>query len=93
MGTKENPGKFDCYHLADDDEPMFVLLARDYTAPDLVDRWAEQRMQAILLGFKPRDHLLKVDEAQACARAMREWLKKHPEHFFRQPSPPSTDKT
>lgn len=29
MGTKNNPGAFDCYANAEPDEPMFVLLARD----------------------------------------------------------------
>ncbi|HAW11807.1 MAG TPA: aspartate decarboxylase, partial [Chloroflexi bacterium] len=29
MGTKNNPGKFDCYDDAHPDEPMFVLLGRD----------------------------------------------------------------
>jgi hypothetical protein len=29
MGTKSNPGPFDCYAKAEPDEPMFVLLARD----------------------------------------------------------------
>jgi hypothetical protein len=43
MGTKNEPGTFDCYDVAEDDEPMFVLLARDKSAPDLVRQWAEQR--------------------------------------------------
>ena len=33
MGTKNNPGQFDCYRNAEPDEPMFVLLARDERAP------------------------------------------------------------
>lgn len=44
MGTKDNPGKFDCYHAAKPDEPMFVLLARDPLAPFLVSIWASVRM-------------------------------------------------
>lgn len=40
MGTKLNPGNFDCYAAAKDDEPMFVLLARDESAPFLVEAWA-----------------------------------------------------
>lgn len=43
MGTKNNPGRFDCYHAADPDEPMFVLLARDRLAPYLVSIWAKVR--------------------------------------------------
>ncbi len=41
MGTKNNPGDFDCCLNAEDDEPMFVLLARDASAPDLVREWLE----------------------------------------------------
>lgn len=67
MGTKNNPGKFDCYHEAGPDEPMFVLLARDPLAPLLVEAWADKREHE--RGPSP-----KVDEARACAKAMREYL-------------------
>lgn len=73
MGTKNNPGSYDCYENALPDEPMFVLLARDPNAPDLVDEWAVGRMRDITLGFRPKSDLPMVDEAQACARNMREW--------------------
>lgn len=43
MGTKNNPGKFDCYANAHPDEPMFVLLGRDKHAPTLVWLWAALR--------------------------------------------------
>jgi len=43
MGTRENPGTFDCYANAEDDEPMFILLARDVTAPAVVRAWADTR--------------------------------------------------
>ena len=43
MGTKNNPGKFDCYENAEPDEPMFVLLARDRLAPGLTAIWAPIR--------------------------------------------------
>lgn len=66
MGTKNNPGKFDCYHEAEDDEPMFVLLGRDPIAPLLVEAWADKREYE--RGPGP-----KVDEARACAKAMREF--------------------
>lgn len=29
MGTKNQPGSFDCYANAKGDEPLFVLLGRD----------------------------------------------------------------
>ncbi len=43
MSTKNNPGPFDCYAKAAPDEPMFVLLARDPLAPDLVREWTKLR--------------------------------------------------
>lgn len=66
MGTKNNPGKFDCYENAEPDEPMFVLLARDRHAPALIRIWAERRDAE---GEDPA----KVNEALACARDMEEW--------------------
>lgn len=42
MGTKNNPGTFDCYANAKPDEPMFVLLARDKKAPEIVRAWADR---------------------------------------------------
>lgn len=66
MGTKNKPGKFDCYEAAEPDEPMFILLARDPIAPILVDLWARLRQHE--RGDSP-----KVAEAQFCADAMREW--------------------
>lgn len=69
MGTKNNPGKYDCYANAHPDEPMFVLLGRDPEAPALVEEWAAKRFA--LEGRTP-----KVLEARACAGAMREWQKR-----------------
>lgn len=43
MGTKDNPGAFDCYEKAEPDEPFFMLLARDKHAPTLVWLWATLR--------------------------------------------------
>jgi hypothetical protein len=63
MGTKNNPGKFDCYENAEPDEPMFILLGRDKHAPLLVRLWADLR--AMEDEFGP-----KVDEARVCAKAM-----------------------
>jgi hypothetical protein len=77
MGTKDNPGKFDCYHNALPDEPMFILLGRDPWAPDLIELWAEKRMRDILLGTRPKSDLPMVDEAQHCAAAMRDWRKEN----------------
>jgi hypothetical protein len=67
MGTKNNPGQFDCYAHAEPDEPMFVLLARDPWAPHLVEIWAANR-EADGTGDPA-----KVAEARQCAAQMREW--------------------
>lgn len=39
MGTKNDPGKFDCYANAAPDEPMFILLGRDPVASFCVSLW------------------------------------------------------
>lgn len=70
MGTKNNPGDFDCYRAADPDEPMFVLLGRDPLAAGLVREWADQR-EAVAL--TPRQ-FSKVVEARRCADMMDVWF-------------------
>ena len=62
MGTKVNPGQFDCHARAEFDEPIFVLRANDVTAPALVELWAE---------WHPTGE--KYGEARRCAAAMRSW--------------------
>jgi hypothetical protein len=39
MGTKNNPGDYDCYAKAGLDEPIFTLRANDPLAPALVRVW------------------------------------------------------
>ena len=39
MGTKKQPGEFDCYAKLGPDEPYFVLRAKDPYAPQLVLIW------------------------------------------------------
>lgn len=73
MGTKNNPGKFDCTAAALPDEPMFTLLARDPSAPDLVDEWAVRRLADIMSGERPEEDMPKVREAHRCAANMRSW--------------------
>lgn len=64
MGTKNQPGDYDCYANAHPDEPMFVLLGRDPRAPELVEAWAQMSEAR---GTDPK----KIAEARACAEAMR----------------------
>lgn len=77
MGTKSNPGKFDCHAVAADDEPLFTLLARDRDAPELVEQWAHWRTLGINLGLYPSSDCVKIAEARECAKAMREWRKRN----------------
>jgi hypothetical protein len=71
MGSKNNPGKFDCFTAAEPDEPMFVLLGRDPTASFLVADWAELREK---LGKTSAE---KIAEARVCARNMGIWAATH----------------
>ncbi len=86
MGTKNNPGKFDCYHAAEPDEPMFILLARDPLAAKLVELWALLRdgrtyaareltrdMIRATRAEKVFANAEKIAEARGCARAMEAW--------------------
>jgi hypothetical protein len=73
MGTKNNPAEFDCYKNAEPDEPMFILLARDRSAPDIVREWAKKRRNLIILGEKPSEDLKMVEEAYQCAEKMEQW--------------------
>ncbi|MBC7282652.1 hypothetical protein [Hoeflea sp.] len=69
MGTKNNPGQFDCYANAGPDEPMFVLLGRDRHAPLLVRLWAILRHEE---GEDPG----KIREAFQCAGEMEKELRR-----------------
>lgn len=71
MGTKNEPGEYDCYDNAEPDEPMFILLARDPFAPWLVRLWCSLRLEA---GHRSHE---KHAEARWCADAMEKWRKEH----------------
>ena len=43
IGTKSNPGRFDCYANVYSNEPIFVLRAEDPLAFYLVELWAACR--------------------------------------------------
>lgn len=70
MGTKLNPGAFDCYKNAEPDEPMFILLGRDPMAGYLVRLWAWWRR---MRGEDER----KINEARMCAEAMDAYAQRH----------------
>jgi hypothetical protein len=66
MGTKNNPGKFDCYANAEPDEPMFIMLGRDRIGGSLVRLWASVKETF-------QEDRKKLTEARECAAAMDAW--------------------
>lgn len=66
MGTKNNPGRFDCLGAAEPDEPMFILLARDPSAPTLIREWVKLRIASGESGDK-------LMEALDCAQKMDDY--------------------
>lgn len=73
MGTKINPGAFDCEGKALPDEPKFTLLARDPHAPQLVRDWAQRREGTIDARERPASDMAIVIEARKCADDMERW--------------------
>lgn len=71
MGTKANPSKYDCYAEAADDEPLFILRAKDPTAAILVRLWADMQ------GWKQGGDSYKTLEAKECADQMDKWRLEH----------------
>jgi hypothetical protein len=91
MGTKNNPGEYDCYAKAAMDEPLFTMRAKDVSAPYFVEmwtfirkgRWDSARMVLEQMINDDRIRVLvgdcdKFDEALAIAEAMRQWKEEHP---------------
>lgn len=72
MSTKLHPGAYDCYAKLADDEPYFVLRAKDPVAPALIRLWADLR--STQYGYYE-----KLGEARQCAADMEKWKLAHPE--------------
>jgi hypothetical protein len=77
VGTKNNPGRFDCYAAALPDEPIFVLLARDPNFFQLVSQWADRRWRDIRCGDRPESDVDVVKEAKQCAIDGQTWRRMH----------------
>lgn len=77
MGTKLTELRDGCFHAALDDEPMFVLLARDPDAPRLCRNWASQRESEIERGSRPSSDSAKVQAARETAGRMDKWRKEN----------------
>lgn len=72
MSTKQHPGPYDCYAKLAEDEPYFLLRAKDPDAPFLVRLWLTIRRRKY--GDYPKLH-----EAALCAETMEAWQRAHPE--------------
>lgn len=73
MGTLFQELRTGCLSKVMQDEMMFVLLARDPGAPELVEQWAEKRHIEITLGSRPASDIEQINEARKCAETMRSW--------------------
>ena len=73
MGSRNNPGSYDCYDAAEPNEPMFILLGRDRDAAIVVKLWGMLRLQQISLGLRPETDRTQVAEALRCATEMEIW--------------------
>jgi hypothetical protein len=85
MGSKLMPGAFDCHAAALPDETMFVLLARDRSAPTMLRAWSDQRRKDTHTAYEAgeisidqmEEDLRKCSEADACADEMIVWRKRN----------------
>ena len=74
MGTRANPGTFDCYAAAADDEPIFTLRANDPLAANMVRIWADEYLALkSLSGGLDEKAVRKLRDARICADAMDAW--------------------
>jgi len=72
MGSRNNPGKFDCLAAAEPDEPTFTLLGRDPCAAATVAFWCMLRDN---VRNNPAD-ASQLKEASECEDAMEQWAMK-----------------
>ena len=89
MGTRNNPGEYNYYELAQADEPMFVLLARDARSPGMVRDWAKayvdsKRKENEIPGTLTAPQLDRYLEAMDVANAMDAWRRKSLRLMLRQ---------
>lgn len=77
MGTRQNPGKYDCLSKAKPDEPIFVILGRDRHGAAVVREWARLRELAIAMDIAPQSDAAMVREARQLADKMEAWREKN----------------
>lgn len=94
MGTKQIPSPFDAYDKALPDEPMFILLARDASAPHMVRQWAYEREREVAQCRRPEADLAMVAEARCCANVMALWREENFDAWRQdEPKVPAAPKT
>jgi hypothetical protein len=72
MGTKNNPGKYDCYAKLEPDEPYFLLRGKDPIGWLVVKVWVALRM-VLADDLLPTEYAEKLNEAKAAAAQMKDW--------------------
>lgn len=87
METKDNPNPGGCLAKALPDEPMFILLGRDPSAPDAIRRWCELRALDSVSGEKRQD-AEQLDEAFLTAEAMEAWRESNAGRWHQEPPRP-----
>jgi hypothetical protein len=75
LGSKLNPGEFDCYANLEPDEPYFVLMGRDRQSSRLVRDWADRRAAEINKGLRPKEEMTQVYEAYQVANWMEDFYR------------------
>lgn len=67
MGTKLNPGEFDCLEKLQPNEPFFLLRGQDRSAPKCVRDWAARAQAAGVDPAKVQEAWLVADEMERYA--------------------------
>lgn len=78
MGTRNSPAPYDCWSRLADDEPYFLLMARDSSAPLAIIAWVGDRLDRIKSGERRADDLPQLREALTLSRDMVAWQRAHP---------------
>ncbi len=75
MALKSEELKSGCFHNAREDEPIFVLRAKDKFAPELIEAWASKVDAAVhrIASSEADKSREKAKYARALAHQMRAW--------------------
>lgn len=80
MGTKNNPGAFDCHADAGPDEPTFTLRAKDPVAAEVIRFWIAMRKKHYYDHpgeFDDHREHARWNSATFCAMQFEDWHNKH----------------